>query len=283
MAVMPEPKRNAIAALISESEELEPRMAELQDREGTDPAPVRADYRDWHAKARRFLEGDAQKSFDDQRDGGWTRNGVMAYLTAPREDNIFGAGDDGSFPLGRWQYPFDQVQLRLEKQRSLLLEAMPEETPAELAAVELAANLRRLPELLRTLQRRREDWTASEAIQDESDLQVVVEGVLRVLYDDVRPEDYVPSKAGANGRVDFVLPEVSVVVETKMTRKSLTARKLGEELLVDAGRYPTHPDCEAVVALVYDPDHRLENPKGIERDLTLRTASGLSFICVVVN
>jgi hypothetical protein len=102
------------------------------------------------------------------------------------------------------------------------------------------------------------------------------------LFDDVRPEDYVPSKGGGNSRVDFVLPEVGVVVETKMARASLTAGKLGEELLFDQGRYPKHPDCQAILAFVYDPGGRITNPRGIERDLTTRTASGLSFICVVV-
>ncbi|MFS2090330.1 hypothetical protein [Paenarthrobacter nicotinovorans] len=91
----------------------------------------------------------------------------------------------------------------------------------------------------------------------------------------------IPSRAGANSRVDFVLPEVGVIVETKMTRESMSAKKLGEELLVDLGRYPAHPNCEAIVAYVYDPDKRLQNPRGIERDLTRTTSAGIAFFCVI--
>ncbi|MBN9131728.1 MAG: transposase [Paenarthrobacter ureafaciens] len=93
------------------------------------------------------------------------------------------------------------------------------------------------PILLRShvLQQRRPDWPIGEALKDERERQVLVEALLRTLFDDVRPEDYTPSRAGANSRVDSVLPEVGIIVETKVTRESMSAKKLGEELLVDAG------------------------------------------------
>jgi hypothetical protein len=171
----------------------------------------------------------------------------------------------------------------MEKARVLLLEAAPSATPAELVATDLVRVLRRLPRLLETLNRARPDWKLIERIADERDLQAVVEALLRTLFDDVRPEDYVPSRAGRNSRVDFVLPEVGIVIETKMTRPGLDAKKVAEELLIDAGRYPKHPDCDVVIALVYDPERRIVNPAGLEADLTQRTQYGLSFSCVVIN
>lgn len=258
-------------------------MARLQAEE---PVPseaeiaiLRAAYRDWHARARRVLPTETAKKLDGHRDGNVFKAGISAFLSEPRKVSVLRA-EDGTFPFGRWQYPFDVVRGRMEQQRSLILESEPAESPAELVAADLAAVLRRLPELLRVLQQRRPAWPIGEAITDERELQVVVEALLRTLFDDVRPEDYVPSHAGANSRVDFVLPEVGVVIETKMIRASLSARKLGEELLVDMGRYPGHPDCRAIVAYVYDPERRLANPRGIERDLT-RTDGSRSFICVI--
>ncbi|WP_150462942.1 PD-(D/E)XK nuclease domain-containing protein [Nesterenkonia ebinurensis] len=285
MSSIPAPRPSEFESLVVESEALEQAMSMLQD----EPAPtmqevgqVRRDYRDWHARARRLLVGDAVNRFDDQRDGNVFSPGVSKFLDDPRQESVLKAYD-GSFPMGRWQYPFKSVRGRLEKQRSILLEAAPTKSSAETVADELAEVLRRLPTFMQVLQRRREQWRVGEAIADEHDLQVVVEALLRALFDDVRPEDYVPSRAGSNSRVDFVMPEVGVVVETKMTRANLTASKLGEELLVDAGRYPKHPECSAIVALVYDPDQRIENPRGLEGDLTSRTESGLSFVCVVVS
>lgn len=53
-----------------------------------------------------------------------------------------------------------------------------------------------------------------------------------------------------------------------MTRQGLGDRELGNQLIEDIERYRSHPDCGALVALVYDPDRRLENPRGIEEDLS---------------
>jgi hypothetical protein len=88
------------------------------------------------------------------------------------------------------------------------------------------------------------------------------------LFDDVRREDAVPQHAGGASRVDFMLPAAGVVVEAKMTRSGLTDRALGQELLVDWGRYPKHPDCRAILAFVFDPERRLANPTGLELDLS---------------
>lgn len=257
-------------------------QVQSSDPDPVELASVRRAYREWHARARRLLEPEQQKKLDDYRDGGMFSPGISKYLENPREPSAL-RGSDGAYPFGRWQHPFSDVRARLERQRALITESAPDTSPAESAAASLSQHLRRLPELLSTLQRRAPEWPISEGIRDEADLQIVVEAFLRTLFDDVRAEDYVPSHAGANSRVDFVLPEVGVVVETKMTRESLTARKLGEELLIDAGRYPSHPNCEAIIAFVYDPARRVVNPLGVERDLTKRTSSGLSFMCVIVS
>lgn len=42
---------------------------------------------------------------------------------------------------------------------------------------------------------------------------------------------------------------------------------LGAQLLVDIARYAKHPDCRTLVCFVYDPEGRIGNPVGIERDL----------------
>jgi hypothetical protein len=284
MTDLPAPRQSPHQKIIAESEQLEDRMATLQEEpppSAAEVAQVRREYREWHTRARRLLSGESLAKFDKHRDGGLISAGIQKFLDNPREESVFKA-DDGSFPLGRWQVSFSDVRARMEKQRALIDEASPEETISETVASGLATVLRRFPHFLSTLQRRRPEWPVGDAIANEGELQVLVEAFLRTLFDDVRPEDYVSSKAGGNSRVDFVLPEVGVVVETKMTRASLTSAKLGEELLIDQGRYPNHPDCQAILAFVYDPEARITNPRGIERDLTTRTASGLSFICVIV-
>lgn len=97
---------------------------------------------------------------------------------------------------------------------------------------------------------------------------MIVLALLRFLYRDVRPEDFTPQHSGARSRVDYLIRDSGIVVETKMTRKSMTDKTLGDELLVDWGRYPKHPDCRAIFALVYDPTRQLSNPEGLANDLS---------------
>lgn len=67
--------------------------------------------------------------------------------------------------------------------------------------------------------------------------------------------------------MDFFLKDESIVIEAKMTRKGLGAKELGDELTIDIGRYKAHPGCKILFCLVYDPEHRVKNPRGIEADL----------------
>jgi hypothetical protein len=68
--------------------------------------------------------------------------------------------------------------------------------------------------------------------------------------------------------MDFLLKRERIVIETKMAREGLDAKKLGEELIVDIARYATHPDCGTLVCFVYDPAGRIRNPAALEGDLS---------------
>jgi ribosomal protein L35AE/L33A len=68
--------------------------------------------------------------------------------------------------------------------------------------------------------------------------------------------------------MDFLMKKERVVLETKMARKGLDAKTLGEELLIDISRYGAHQDCETLICFVYDPSGWVRNPAAIEGDLT---------------
>ncbi|SPD66647.1 conserved protein of unknown function (plasmid) [Cupriavidus taiwanensis] len=104
-------------------------------------------------------------------------------------------------------------------------------------------------------------------VDDEYDVQDLFHALLRIAFDDVRPEEWTPSYAGGAARVDFLLPEIEAVVEIKKSRSGLSARELGEQLIVDIAKYRRHPDCRTLFCFVYDPDGRILNPLGIENDL----------------
>jgi hypothetical protein len=95
--------------------------------------------------------------------------------------------------------------------------------------------------------------------------------LLRIDFDDVRPEEWTPSYAGKSSRMDFLLKAEQIVIETKMARKGLIDKDVGDQLLVDIARYKTHPDCDTLLCFVYAPDGYIRNLVGLCGDLQKNT------------
>jgi len=105
-------------------------------------------------------------------------------------------------------------------------------------------------------------------IEDEYDVQDLFHALLKLFFDDIRAEEWTPSYAGKSARVDFLLKSEQVIIEIKKTGKSLGVKELGDQLIVDIGRYKVHPDCKTLICFVYDPEGKITNPQGIEKDLS---------------
>ena len=136
--------------------------------------------------------------------------------------------------------------------------------PDRLSLIELICT--RFHSVVRQLQHRHGDRD-SISVDDEYDVQDILHALLKLHFNDIRPEEWTPSYAGGASRVDFLLPEHGIVIEVKKTRPTLKATQLGAELLVDRARYEVHPNCDTLVCFVYDPEGRIGNPAGLERDL----------------
>lgn len=104
-------------------------------------------------------------------------------------------------------------------------------------------------------------------VEDEYDTQDLLHSLLHLYFDDIRPEEWTPSYAGGCSRVDFLLKEDQIIIEVKKTRKTLKAKDVGEQLIVDSQRYRTHSDCRKLLCFVYDPEGWISNPRGVENDL----------------
>jgi len=102
------------------------------------------------------------------------------------------------------------------------------------------------------------------SVKSEYDVQELLHALLWIFFTDVRREDPVPQRAGASSRTDFVLKREAIIVEVKKTRSNLRDNEIGKELIVDIERYKARNDCKLVYCFVYDPDHYLRNPAGLE-------------------
>jgi hypothetical protein len=116
--------------------------------------------------------------------------------------------------------------------------------------------------------RARHDERPTLDINDEYDVQYLMHALLKISFDDIRPEEWTPSYAGGSSRMDFLLKNESIVVETKKTRTGLGPKDLANELIIDIDRYKVHPDCKTLFCFIYDPEGKISNPEELERDLS---------------
>lgn len=154
--------------------------------------------------------------------------------------------------------------------------------PAQSPIQTVTKLLRRFHRVVRRLRNRHEQRDTLD-VQDEYDVQDLLHALLQTDFDDVRAEEWTPSYAGGSSRMDFLLKSEQIVVECKRSRAKQKDKDIGEELLVDIARYSAHPDCKTLVCFVYDPDGRIGNATGLERDLESKSASGLKVVAIIVQ
>lgn len=116
--------------------------------------------------------------------------------------------------------------------------------------------------------RQRHDNRPTIDINDEYDVQDLLHALLRLYFDDIRPEEWTPSYAGKSARVDFLLKPEKIVIEVKKTRQGLGVKEIGDQLIIDTARYSKMEDCSELICFVYDPENRIGNPGGLESDLS---------------
>ena len=120
-------------------------------------------------------------------------------------------------------------------------------------------------------------------MRDEYDVKNLLHALLRLFFDDIRNEEWTPSYAGKPARMDFLLKKEKKVIEVKNTRKGLTDKELGDQLIIDVDRYKSHPDCDKLICFVYDPEGRIGNPEGLMTDLNKRHQGFVEVIIEPIN
>jgi hypothetical protein len=106
------------------------------------------------------------------------------------------------------------------------------------------------------------------SIEDEYDVQDLLHALLKIFFDDIRPEEYTPSYAGKSSRIDFLIKSEKIVIEVKKTRERLKGEQIADQLFIDIERYKkSHPDCEYLFCFVYDSENLISNPIGFEKDI----------------
>ncbi|MGH6895847.1 MAG: transposase [Geminicoccaceae bacterium] len=94
----------------------------------------------------------------------------------------------------------------------------------------IVALCRRFPLFVERLQARQRH-RSPYIVEDEYDVQDLLHAILKLHFDDVRPEEWTPSYAGNASRIDFLLPRERTIIEAKMTRPKLGQKEVTNELI----------------------------------------------------
>ena len=104
-------------------------------------------------------------------------------------------------------------------------------------------------------------------INDEYDVQDLLNCLLPLFFSDIRKEEWTPSYASSSSRMDFLLKNENIVIETKKATSNRTEKKFSEELIIDITKYKEHQNCEMLICFIYDPDNMIRNRNGFIKDL----------------
>lgn len=227
------------------------------------PSRTRKEIDTWIAKARPIIRGDWPEFLEDfsQVSAEPSGSGVIHF------NRDFTISEHESRRL--WRISNEEAE---QTRRNILnlLDGMLMLGPsdhANAAVDRLLLILKRFSIFSRQLRERGRGRTPF-AIDDEYDLQYLLLALLRLHFEDVRPEEWTPSYAGGSSRMDFLLKHENIIVEAKFARSNHRDRQIADELIIDTDRYAKYPDYNLLACLVYDPDGFIENPRGLEKDLS---------------
>lgn len=221
-------------------------------------------YETWHAFASEMLK----RAFDsDEVANEFTSSAAVWVLERQTlQERIQSLRVDMRFSRRRLLSIIERLALIPESE----LASPIQDDSAGSTRAKLETILTRFHRVARQLQHRH-NGRSTLTIEDEFDVQDLLHALLRLFFDDIRPEEWTPSYAGGSSRVDFLLKTEKTFVEVKKTRASLTAKEIGEQLSIDIAHYQAHPECRSLFCFVYDPEGHVRNPTGLENDLNRET------------
>lgn len=117
-------------------------------------------------------------------------------------------------------------------------------------------------------------------IEDEYDIQILLHSILRLLFDDVRKEEWTPSYAGGSSRIDLVLKKEGIIIEVKYAREKTREKEIGDQLIIDIEKYKQYPNVNTLICFIYNPENWIENPESL-KDLLQQETEELSIDIII--
>jgi hypothetical protein len=125
----------------------------------------------------------------------------------------------------------------------------------------------RLHSVARQLRLRR-DYRPTLEVDDDYDLQDLLCALLKVEFDEVATDEWMPPYTEGAPRTTLLLNRDQIAVVAKKTRAGLTAKELADQVAADFAYYRAHGRCSTLFCFMYDPEGRIGSPKRLETTLT---------------
>ena len=116
--------------------------------------------------------------------------------------------------------------------------------------------------------RLRGEYRSTLEVADEVDVQDLLHALLRLQFDDISTDEWTPGYTDGAHRTTFLLNHDRLAIVVKKTRPGLSVKDLGDQVRMDIERHRTHGRCTHLMCFIYDPDGRIGNPRGLEREFS---------------
>ena len=116
--------------------------------------------------------------------------------------------------------------------------------------------------------RLRKDYRPTLEVEDDYDLQDLFCALLKVEFDEVSTEEWIPPYADGAPRTTFFVNKDQIAILTRKTRPGLTTKELADQVTADAAYYRKQGRCSTLFCFMYDPEGRIGSPKRLETTLT---------------
>ncbi|MBA7542723.1 hypothetical protein ES705_35047 [subsurface metagenome] len=77
---------------------------------------------------------------------------------------------------------------------------------------------------------------------------------MQIEFDIIKKEEYSPSFAGMDSRIDFFLRLENIGIEVKKVRDKTHAKKLDEGIIEDKAKYSNNKEITELYFFIYDPN-----------------------------
>lgn len=112
--------------------------------------------------------------------------------------------------------------------------------------------LHRLPEVIKQYKTQNKN-SFNIKIENEYDVQYLLQGFLRLYFDDVKLESWSSTAGATAGRLDVFLFDKKIAIEIKITKSGVTERSLLEQFAFDKVLFEGIPNLKRLFFYVYDP------------------------------